>query len=205
MKVRKYPNGGKVKAKRYSVKPDPMSEPYRTGDDAVLAAAFDELIKQKGGGRGDWEDMFGAIAYHEAGPAMNPAQRQVGGGPGRGLYQYEMARTPETGVRGSGAANTAVRRTMTFLNQIEQPVPSWLKDLSGKDADFSKLTEQQQQLLLIGDHLLGRGDFGQVIGGQENFVDWWKKYHYGGSDQASVNKMKKDTERYLKALQMIPR
>ena len=205
MKVIKYPNGGKFKVKRYSKKPEPQLEPYRTGDDAVLAAAFDQLIKQKGGAREDWEDMFGAIAYHEAGPSMNPAQKQIGGGPGRGLYQYEMALTPETRVRGSGAANTAVKRTMTFLNQIDQPVPSWLTDLGSSDADFSKLNKQQQQLLLIGDKLIGRGDFGNVISGQEDFVDWWTKYHYGGSDRSSIEKMKKDTERYLQSLQRMPR
>jgi len=205
MKVIKYPNGGKVKTKRYSLMTDPRLEPYRFGDDALLASAYEELVKRKGGGRGDWEDMFGAVAFHEAGPAMNPAQRQVGGGPGRGLYQYEMDRTPETGVIGSGGANTAVKRTMTFLNQIDQEVPSWLNDLSKEDADFSKLTEKQQQLLLIGDHLLGRGDFGDVLQGKDAFVEWWRKHHYGGKDQASVNKMKKDTEKYLKSLQNIPR
>ena len=205
MKAKKYPNGGKVKVRRSSTKPEPQLDPYRIGDDAVLAAAYDALIKEKGGGRGDWEDAFSAIAFHEAGPAMRPDQRQVGGGPGRGLYQYEMERNPESGVGGSGGANTAVRRTSTFLEKIGQPIPSWLKDLQKQDADFSKLTKEQQQLLLIGDHLLGRGDFGQVLQGSEALTDWWTKYHYGGSDRSSIEKMKKDAERYLRVLNMTPR
>lgn len=196
MKIRKYDKGGGVKVRKYSVKPEAVNEPYRIGDDAVLASMYDELIKRKGGSREDWEDRFGAVSYHESGRTQDPAQKQIGGGPGRGLYQYEMTRNPESGVRGSGEANSAVNRTVRLMKSMGQNVPQWLTDLQGTDADFTKLSRQQQEIIFIADGLLDRGDFGQVIGGQRDFVDWWYNYHNRSGDPAARNKMARDTESY---------
>jgi len=196
VKIRKYDKGGKVKVRKYSTNPDPRTEPYRFGDDALLSAAYSELINRKGGSREDWEDRFDAVAFHESARTMDPAMKQIGGGPGRGLYQYEMNRSPETGVRGSGEANSAVKRTIKFLGSIEQPVPKWLSDLQGVDADFTKLTQEQQKLILIADGLIDIGDFGDVIGSESDFVDWWYKYHNRSGDPAARRKMASDTREY---------
>ena len=50
---------------------------------------IDELIKEKGGTRKDYENLMNQIAYHESAHTMDPTISQIGGGPGRGKYQFE--------------------------------------------------------------------------------------------------------------------
>ena len=61
MKTKKVTDKNKLKFKRFSIKPEPMYEPYRIGDDKILAESFEDLISTKGGTRGDWEDRFDAL------------------------------------------------------------------------------------------------------------------------------------------------
>ena len=71
-------------------------------------------------GQEDVERLMNMIAYHETGPSQRnlPDARQEGGGPGRGLYQYELA-----SGKGSGAARTAMNRLLNVLG--EEGLPQW--------------------------------------------------------------------------------
>ena len=162
MKTKKVTDKNKLKFKRFSIKPEPMYEPYRIGDDKILAESFEDLISTKGGTRGDWEDRFDALAYHETGKTMDPSQKQVGGGPGRGLYQFEYIEDVSN-LDKSGAA-TAVNRAVERFNNQGRKIPDWLFELHQEPADFSKLSKDQQQILLIADKLQGPGDVGNVLG-----------------------------------------
>ena len=203
MKTKKKTDPKKLKIRRRSIKPEPMYEPYRIGDDKILAESFEDLISTKGGTRGDWEDRFDALAYHETGKTMDPSQKQVGGGPGRGLYQFEYIEDVSN-LDKSGAA-TAVNRAVERFNNQGREIPDWLFELHQEPADFSKLSKDQQQILLIADKLQGPGDVGNVLGTSDDFSEWWRKYHHKKDKGPKTKKMKKDAEQYLKFKSLIPR
>ena len=79
------------------------------------------------------------IAFHES--KLNPYQEQVGGGPGRGLYQYEIG-------PGQGA-HTAINR---LINQIGY-TPDFLKGIEHSNYDVSILTPEQQSAIFVADKL----------------------------------------------------
>jgi hypothetical protein len=71
---------------------------------------------------------------------------QIGGGPGRGYFQYEMA-----SGGGSGANKTAVNRADYWYKSQGLEVPQWIQDLKGKDVDFTQLSASQQTALFLYD------------------------------------------------------
>ena len=135
-------------------------------------------------GQKEVEKLMKMIAYHETGPHQRnlPEARQAGGGPGRGLYQYELSTSG-----GSGAGRTAMNRLLNVLG--EENLPKWAYKYFDKyfepegDVDFSELTEEQQNILFLADKLQDpiRGNIGQI--GVESDSLWWAKYHHkGGGD-----------------------
>jgi hypothetical protein len=207
MKTKKKTDPKKLKIRRRSIKPEPMYEPYRMAgemsDEKILEDSFKDLIAEKGGTRGDWEDKFEAIAYHETGKTMDPTQKQVGGGPGRGLYQFEYLEDPSKLDR--SAAATAVNRAVERFNDQGRQIPEWLFKLHQEPADFSRLSKEKQQILLIADKLQGPGDFGDVLSSSKDFSEWWRKYHHKKDKGPKAKKFKKDTEEYLKFRYSTPR
>ena len=137
----------------------------------------------------DVERLMEMIAYHETGPEQRnfPDAVQGGGGPGRGLYQYEL----ETSG-GSGAGKTAMTRLFNILG--EEGIPGWAIKYFQRnpntnqleqagDVDFSELTKAQQDVLFLADKLQDpiAGNIAQI--GVESDSLWWAKYHHkGGGD-----------------------
>ena len=78
------------------------------------------------------------IAYHESAGTMDPTIHQYGGGPGRGLYQFEVGED-------QGAA-TAAQRLITQLGYT----PEFLEGFAESGYDASTLTPEQQQVLFLG-------------------------------------------------------
>ena len=142
------------------------------------------LAKTKGNvNQEDVEQLMAMIAYHETGPHQRnfPDAKQEGG-PGRGLYQYELS----TGG-GSGAGRTAMNRLYNVLG--EENLPQWAYEYFDKnfeplgDVDFSRLTKEQQDVLFLADKLEDpiAGNIGSI--GVESDSLWWAKYHHkGGGD-----------------------
>ena len=140
-------------------------------------------------GQEDVERLMNMIAYHETGPNQRnlPDARQEGGGPGRGLYQYELA-----SGKGSGAGRTAMNRLLNVLG--EEGLPQWAYKYFDKnfepegDVDFSGLTKEQQDILFLADKLQDpiKGNLGAI--GVESDSLWWQKYHHkGGGDTAKFD------------------
>jgi len=95
-----------------------------------------------------------AIKQHETGnqniyQIVDSAAR----GPGAGYYQFEQKQ-----FGGSGAAKTAVNRTLNTYKFLKQPAPQWLQDLAkDPDPDFTQLNERQQDLIFLGNLNQERG------------------------------------------------
>ena len=155
--------------------------------------------------QGQIEDMMNKVAYHESAGTMDPAIKQHGGGPGRGMFQYELS-----SGKGSGAGRTAMNRLYAVLggdliNGVKPDnMPKWIepyfkKDDSGNlmphgDVDFSKLTDKQQKTLFLADKLKTKGAIPSL--GTVSESDWWAEYHHKGANSNKV-KFSDDVVRYL--------
>ena len=70
-------------------------------------------------------------------------------GPGRGLFQYEVAENAMGGAKGSGASKTALTRYKQFYKHYGQEIPQQyaeeLKRVNQDNPDFSKLSRELQK------------------------------------------------------------
>jgi len=123
-------------------------------------------------------EVIDPIAYHEShnyvanrqnpgirqGVRMNPTQKQVGGGPGRGMFQFEGKRGVQKAVRdaagnkkkdkegnvimGDDSFDIALKRASRYFTNKDMQIPYWIKDIQpGQDA--TSLTGDQQKALAI--------------------------------------------------------
>ena len=125
------------------------------------------------------------ISQHES--KGDPIAQQDGGGPGRGMFQYEE------GSKKGG--NTAINNTMNFLKKYsptrknaphtkDKPFYEMYK---GKSADLSKLDKRTQEGIFLGDKIYGgtpqRDAFDKLVKNRETpptsdeMFEFWGKYH----------------------------
>jgi len=132
-----------------------------------------KLIEEKGGSREDYLNLLNSIAYHESAHTMDPSIKQKGGGPGRGLYQFEEGE--------NAGAITAARRTKKYLEEAGLKVPKWLNNIKDNSLDASKLNKSQQDMLFLGNmRMHPKADFKKVWDGEESVEDFWANYHWAG-------------------------
>jgi len=123
-------------------------------------------------------EVIDPIAYHEShnyvtnrqnpgirkGVRMDPTQKQIGGGPGRGMFQFEGKRGVQKAVldaagnkkkdkdgkviMGDDSFDIALKRASRYFTNKNMQIPSWVTDIqSGQDA--TSLTGDQQKALAI--------------------------------------------------------
>ena len=114
------------------------------------------------------------MAYHESDSTMDPTLAQYGGGPARGVMQYE----PNSFV-------TAVKRAKNhYKDKLKQDVPEWISniDLSGDiQSEIVSLSADQQMAIAVYDMLEHpKADIGKVISGKQNIEDFWAKHWWAG-------------------------
>jgi hypothetical protein len=158
-----------------------------------LDIIIDKLIEEKGGSRKDYLNLLNRIAYHESAGTMDPSIKQIGGGPGRGKYQFEE------GVHGGGI--TAAKRAKQYLESKQLKVPKWLENVSKNNSlDATTLDSKQQDILFLGNmRMHPKADLGKVIKGEEDITDFWANYHWAGSPKdrpKRVESFKKSLEEY---------
>ena len=143
----------------------------------------------KGVSAGVLESAMEKIAYHETGPKqrLDPAAVQQGGGPGRGLFMFEV------GSNMGGA--TAVRRTYQYLKRKDLPVPSWLEELNPlriKSIDVAgMLSEEEQKYIFLGNYLQHpKANLTQLASGDEAIANFWLNYHWAGPSKLRRARLK---------------
>ena len=139
------------------------------------------IISDKGGTPQQYNQLMDYIAYHETGPEqrMSTSAKQKGGGPGRGLFQFEVGENK--------GGNLAVNRTVNYLERNNQFVPQWLRELweGTKSVDVSGLNADQQKMLFLGYHREHpSSNFSQVWSGNQSIGDFWMNNHWAGTDKA---------------------
>ena len=157
-------------------------------------------------------EVIDPIAYHEShnyvtnrqnpgirqGVRMNPTQKQVGGGPGRGLFKFEGKKgVQKAGLDAAGKKNRdkngnvimgddsfdlALKRASTYFTNKDMQIPSWITDVQpGQDA--TSLTGDQQKALAI---LNFKGMANRPNKVEANFYKLYEKFQ--GPSRSDYNK-----------------
>ena len=145
-------------------------------------ANYSTMIKQFGDFWGQnqtgMEDFMDKIARHESAGTMDPSIHQYGGGPGRGLFQYE------TGANQGGM--TARNRLAGWYKAQGEDIPNWLnqEDMENIGFDASLLDEEQQRMLFLADK---RYDETASLRPEDiqDTGNWWAKHHWKGGEEGS--------------------
>ena len=121
------------------------------------------------------EDLMDNIAIWESDfqkKEIKPDAVQVGGGPGRGAFQFELM------DGGSGRNKSAKTRLNNYYRSIDRERPEWLKSLPD-NFDASKLSLEQQKMLFLGDARMGKGDLSRLVAEENPMTvgDWWAERH----------------------------
>lgn len=153
-----------------------------------------QLIKEKGGTREQYLQLLDTIATHESAGTLDPSIKQIGGGPGRGVYQFEEGKN-RGGI-------TAAKRTKQYYEELGNQVPEWLQTVSSGDSlDASQLTREQQDALFLGNmRKHPKANFKNVWDGKESVADFWANYHWAGKPkdrQTRINSFN-DSQNYKK-------
>jgi len=150
------------------------------------------------------EDLMDSIAKWESDfkskSDIKPKSKQVGGGPGRGAFQFELM---DQG--GSGRNKAAKTRLNNYYKMLKRERPEWLKNLPD-NFDASTLSLEQQKMLFLGDARMGPGNLSHLVYGKQlgdepmSVGEWWAKHHKksGVSDKdieefnkrAEINRLK---------------
>jgi hypothetical protein len=113
----------------------------------------------------------------------------IGGGPARGIYQYEIKGTED----GSGASETALNRFYNYISKNNLSIPleyeDELKNLSDKNnPDFTELSPELQSQIFYADKDLGTIPLDKLADGSLSSRDAWAKYHWAGSEKERPDK-----------------
>lgn len=148
-----------------------------------LEKIINYLIKEKGGTKEQYLDLLKKIGYHESAHTMDPTIKQIGGGPGRGIYQFEEGQ--------NAGGITAARRTKQYLDSVGASIPKWLKEATSNDSlDATKLSAEQQGILFLGNmRKHPKADLGKVVNGEESIEDFWANYHWAGDPLDRKNRI----------------
>jgi len=113
-------------------------------------------------------NVLDPIAWHEShnyientrnpgipkGARMNPLQKQVGKGPGRGLFQFEGRRgVPKKDKNGKkiglDSFDVAINRAKNYFKHKTLSVPGWINNIQPGDDATSLTADQQKSLALL--------------------------------------------------------
>ena len=193
--LKRYQEGGKVED---------------TPEKSDLELMMESVIKTEGGKPEDYHNIMNTIAYHESKYLkttddgkkeyvyLDPQAKQQGGGPGRGLFMFEIGE--------NAGGKTAVNRTINRFKRDKIPIPKWLEDASKeKSIDASKFTADQQKVLFLGYHSEHpKADLSQVISGKQTLTDFWGLYHQTQNDPKKKELFEQDKINYEKTKTVTP-
>jgi len=173
---------------------DASEKQYDLETEADLSEALDLAATQKGISADDiLNNVIKPIAYHESAGTMDANIEQYGGGPARGLMQFEPERF-----------NTAVNRAKNYFARIGQPVPEWIMNIQEGTTEATDLSGNQQMALAVYDLLEHpTADISKVVNGEEQIWDFWAKNWWAGDSKDRVTRIRsfqKSFKEYQKTL-----
>lgn len=155
-----------------------MEDEEIIGGDTPFQIMLNNIVKDKGGSPETYLDLLYQIGGHESAGTFDPKLRQYGGGPGRGIYQFE-------GINGSNRILTSAVRSKNYMKQIGMEVPEYIENIIGSGTgDASKLTKEQQDMLVLGDlRMKGGLNLSDYASGKLKSQDLWADHWWQGSKE----------------------
>jgi len=152
--VDKKQTGGELQKAQYEEK--------KKSDVLDLENSLDFLVDTRGGTRDFWGRTADTIGYHESAGTMDPGQLQHGGGPGRGIFQFE-----------NDSLETAQNRYKIVANKLKlKPDPEILKAKSA-----TELSPRQQYVLFLINLSQSRAVLKDYAEGRLSLEDLWLQGH----------------------------
>jgi hypothetical protein len=168
-----------------NINPNAKYEEKKKSDVLDLDNALDYLVDTRGGNRDLWGNMADTIGYHESAHTMDPLQKQIGGGPGRGIFQFEAP-----------SLVTAQNRYKRIADRLDLKTDPEI--LSAKSA--LELSPEQQYSLFLINLSESEAKLKDYADNKLPLVDLWLQGHKNkeakgdrGSFRTSVQKAKKDS------------
>lgn len=152
---------------------DPPKTPKLSLDEEYYRKGLDLIVAEGKTSVDAWNGYEDSVSYLES--KRNPKAHQMGGGPGRGLYQFE-----------GESYKTALKRKERFNKRNGIKTPHEYYDAKG---DASKLSPAHQKALLLWNHReAGDTKFDEINEGK--YKDAWLDYHWKGwkSDEERASK-----------------
>ena len=139
-------------------------------------------------------NFMGKVAEIESNGIVDRKQGDSEDGIGRGKYQFETS-------KGSGASKTAANRLFRGLPKLGIDVSEIPEadraELSSDDPDFSKLSEDVQDLAFLVDKAEAGGvDLTAIAKGEISAGDAWLTTHWKGSEEEAPGKLAMWQERF---------
>ena len=144
------------------------------------------------------EGLIGQISKVESDNRNIP---QIGGGPGRGLFQFETK-------DGSGAFQSALTRTATLYGKLGKKVPTWVenarKPTHSSYDDATKLSKERQEEVLLADLAMKEVQDTPGLGDElirkalesGSAKDLWLQAHWAGKEEDRSGKSKYWDEKF---------
>jgi len=160
-------------------------------DTSVKSSSVEQAMLNKFGKSGASKDkldeLIDVIGTVESG---NQNIAQIGGGPGRGIFQFETGEG-----KGMHTALNRIKRMYTEKKHLGQDTyPSWIDDASNPNhenyLDATKLSPSQQRELLIADLYMkaGSDEYLKTAFSSGNYKDLWLESHWAGADEDKESK-----------------
>ena len=125
------------------------------------------------------EQIMDRISYHES--RRDPECKQLGGGPGRGLFQFE--RGPNQG------GETAMNRLLRWFKYNQIDAPDWTKISTKFGVDATEVPSLGQNMLFMGNvRYHPKASFKNLT--FPELPLWWAKYHWAGPDEQAEARIK---------------
>ena len=125
------------------------------------------------------EQVMDRISYHES--RRDPECKQLGGGPGRGLFQFE--RGPNEG------GETAMNRLLRWFRYNQIDAPDWTKISTKFGVDATDIPSLGQNMIFMGNvRYHPKASFKNLT--FKELPLWWAKYHWAGPDAQAEARIK---------------
>ena len=163
--------------------------PTKTKEVTKRGAVEQAILDNRG------ESVYNSMTEHEAEVRKLESQdrniNQIGGGPGRGFYQYEVIDN-EYGTKGSGASKTALVRYYQLNKKYgidtSDKHKKELLNIDSKNPDFTKLSSGLQKEIFFADKEMGLVKWDDVASGKVSLKDAYLDGHFAASEEAKIAK-----------------
>lgn len=154
----------------------------------IFNKVLKEIAKEKDLTEEQLKSFLAKVALVESGTELDHTIKQIGGGPGRGIGQWE---TNEG--KGSNRVVTSLGRANNYFKNKGQKTPYFIKkaleEVKEKGTyDMTNLLKDQQMLVLLSDFRMGNGDLKDLKKGNE--FEMWRDHWWQGNEEDVPEKRK---------------